>query len=308
MKQFFSLKQSKIKGPVCLALGNFDGLHIGHQELINACKKYAREERIYSGVFTFSNNPADFIASDKNIQNIYPFKVKQEKFQKSGLDFAVYETFDAAFMTMKKEEFVLRLTEAFDIRMVFVGFNYRFGDHAEGDVDDLSALGKKYHFDVAVIPAKYDEGQLVSSSLIREQIANGEVSMAAKLLGERYAIHGIVTKGRQLGKKLFYPTANILLEEGIVKPKFGVYKTYTEIRGRTYLGISNIGTNPTIGQSVVKLENYIFGFDEEIYGEEMIVYLDEFVREERKFDSFSDLKSQMNADIQQIGLEKNPKV
>jgi riboflavin kinase/FMN adenylyltransferase len=291
---------SAIKTPIArsvLTLGNFDGLHIGHQELVRMVIKRAGELDAVSMVVTFRPHPLKVLAPEKCPALISIYEEKIRLFERLGIDVLVKIPFTLDFSSMSPEAFVKDiLCGLLGAREIFVGYNYRFGKGRSGTTETLRTLGRECGFVVREIDQISLDGEVISSTKIRDLLRNGEVEHAARLLGRNYAITGIVIKGDGRGKELGFPTANIAPKHAIV-PSNGVYAVRLDVRENRYEGVANIGVRPTFGKEQPAIEVHIFDFNEDIYGEEISVFFIGKLRDERKFGSAVELIEQIRADI-----------
>jgi riboflavin kinase/FMN adenylyltransferase len=280
-----------------LTLGNFDGLHLGHQELVRMIIRRAREVGAVSMVVTFRPHPLNVLAPDKCPPLISIYEEKIRLFERLGIDVLVKIPFTLEFSTMSPEDFVRDiLCSTLGAKEIFVGYNYRFGRGREGDIQKLRTLGKKYGFTVREIEQMAIDGEVISSTKIRTLLGSGEVEHAAKLLGRNYAITGIVVRGDGRGKGLGFPTANIAPKHAII-PADGVYAVRLVVRERVYDGIANIGMRPTFNKKVLAIEVHVFNFSEDIYGEDISLCFIRKIREEKKFKDSEALANQIRSDI-----------
>lgn len=278
-----------------VALGNFDGLHVAHTEIIRRGIKYARENGLKSGVLLFEENTKNL--TNGKIENITPNEAKLELLEREKPDFVFMEKFDKEFMRKSPEEFVLYLIDRLHIKAVCVGYDYSFGYMASGDVELLKEYGKKYNFRVFVTEAIKRDGKVVSSTYIRQLIKNGDMETAEKFLGRRYCIEGKVVRGRQNGRKMGIPTANVAYDANMALPKTGVYAGITYVRGKRLKSVINVGKNLTFGAQKLTVESHILGFDEDIYDEYIRVSFAKRLRGVFKFDSMEELCEQIRSDI-----------
>jgi riboflavin kinase / FMN adenylyltransferase len=280
-----------------LTLGNFDGLHIGHQELIKMVMKRARETDAVSMVVTFRPHPLKILAPEKCPPLISIYEEKIALFEKLGLDVLVKIPFTLDFAAMTPEDFTKKiLYDLLGAKEIFVGYNYRFGKGRAGNVGTLKKLGEEYGFVVREVEQISLDGEVISSTKIRQLLSEGRVEHAARLLGRIYAITGIVVKGDGRGKCLGFPTANIAPKHSII-PANGVYAVRFFVRERLYDGIANIGLRPTFDENRLTIEVYVLDFNEDIYGEEISLYFIGRIREERKFRSPDELVRQITSDV-----------
>jgi len=281
-----------------VTLGNFDGLHLGHQAIVRMVVERAREIGGTSVVVTFHPHPLKILAPDKCPPLISIYEEKIALFKKMGVAVLVKIPFTLEFSLKGPEDFVKEiLCDSLDTREVFVGYNYRFGKGREGNISKLRVLGIKLGFKVVEVNQISIDGEIVSSTKIRNLLRDGAVEHAAKLLGRHYAITGIVIRGDGRGKAIGVPTANIAPIHEII-PASGVYAVKLFIRNRYYSGIANVGYRPTFDRNTLTMEVNIFNFDEDIYGEEITLSFIRKIRDEMKFIDINSLIQQINLDIE----------
>jgi len=291
-------KIKKRFGSSVITLGNFDGLHLGHQELIKLIIQRAKETASLSMVVTFRPHPLKILAPEKCPPLISIYEEKILLLEKLGIDVLVKIPFTLDFSAMEPRDFVKNvLCNLLGAKEIFVGCNYRFGKGRKGDIRMLRELGKEFGFVVREIEQVSLNGEVISSTRIRELIKNGEIEYAAKLLGRPYALCGIVIKGDGRGKGLGFPTANIASRHSLI-PSNGVYAVRLFVRDKHYNGVVNIGIRPTFDAKSPAIETHIFDFDEDIYGEEITVYFIRKIREEKKFQDAEALIKQIMSDIE----------
>jgi riboflavin kinase/FMN adenylyltransferase len=280
-----------------ITLGNFDGLHLGHQELIRKVIRRAKETGSRSIVVTFRPHPLKILAPEKCPPLISIYEEKIKLFEKLGIDVLVKIPFTLEFAKMSPGDFVKGiLCDMLGAKEIFVGFNYRFGRGREGNIATLKALGERLGFTVREVEQVSLNGEVISSTKIRHLLRDGEVEHAARLLGRTYTITGIVVKGDGRGKSLGFPTANIAPKHSII-PAHGVYAVRLFVRDRFYDGIANIGMRPTFDKNVLTIEVHVFDFDEDIYGEDISLYFIGKIRDEKKFGSADELIRQIRRDV-----------
>ncbi len=280
-----------------LTLGNFDGIHLGHQELVRMVIRRAKETGAVSMVVTFRPHPLKILAPEKCPPLISIYEEKIKLFERLGIDVLVKIPFTLEFSAMTPEDFVKDiLCETLGAKEIFVGYNYRFGKGRKGDVRTLKRLGERFGFTVREVKQISLDNEVISSTKIRNLLKEGDVEHAAKLLGRTYAITGIVVKGDGRGKGLGFPTANIAPKHAII-PSDGVYAVRLSVRDRLYDGIANIGMRPTFEKNVLAIEVHVFDFNEDVYGEDISLYFIRKIREERKFKSADALVDQIRSDI-----------
>ncbi|OAG28743.1 bifunctional riboflavin kinase/FAD synthetase [Thermodesulfatator autotrophicus] len=287
----------KVSYPVA-TIGNFDGVHLGHQALFRETVKRARAHQGHAIAVTFHPHPLQVLRPDKAIKLICSLEQKIKLIEKAGLDYLLLLEFNQALASLEPEEFVEDIfVKGLSIKELVVGYDYRFGKKRRGDTELLKILGQRYGFDVTVVPPQKVNGLVVSSSLIRELIAEGEVALAAKLLGRFYKICGQVIPGRGRGQKLLgFPTANLKLSKEKLLPKTGVYAVWVHLDGQKLPGVMNLGFNPTFGEGYLSAEVHIFDFSGDLYGQNICISFVERLRDEKKFSSPEELAAQIKRD------------
>jgi len=297
MKLFNSLDEIKNIKETVIALGNFDGVHKGHQELIRRTVKSARMAGLKSAVFTFANHPKNVLAGEPVIKNILYLEDKAEIIKSLGVDYLFSLEFTPEIMHLSAEEFIqVLLIKAFKMREAYCGFNYHFGYNAEGNPEILIKAGLENGFGIHVLEPFLIEGNLVSSSFIRNLIEEGRVVECKKYMGRNYTVGGEVVIGNKIGRTIGFPTSNILIDETMVTPAHGVYVTYCNYNGIRYPGVTNVGIKPTIGDNKKNIETHIFNFSKDLYGKEIRVEFLEKIRPEIKFNNVNDLAAQIQKD------------
>ena len=278
-----------------VALGNFDGIHKGHQVLIKKAVKTAEEKGVKSAVFTFSNHPRNVIAGNSVVRNIIYEDEKIEILEEMGVDYLFSISFEE-IMKLSPQDFVDKvLIERFRIDTAVCGFNFTYGYKAAGTADMLRGMAAG-RFDVAVVDPVKVNGQVVSSTLIREKIMNGDVEAVPELLGRNFTIRGTVIHGNEIGRTIGFPTCNIVIDESMAALPNGVYMTYCYVEGVKYCSITNVGNKPTIGEYGKNIETNIFNFNEDIYDKKITVEFLKKIRDEQKFDDLEALKKQIHDD------------
>jgi len=284
--------------PWCIALGSFDGVHLGHRRLIELLKEESKLFGTESMVYTFHKHPRKILMPDKHIYIITDNKKRAEIMENMGVDILYLEDFNKV-KDMDAETFVKNiLVECFGVKSVIIGYNYRFGVKGEGNAETLRQYGDKYGFKVNVVEAVEVNGHTVSSSLIRHIIRSGNVEKVAAYLGRNFSVHGEVIYGKQNGEIMGIKTANIDVKKDITLPKKGVYHTSTIVSGSLYKSISNIGFNPTFNGESLSVETHLIGFSNSIYREEIEIFFHKRIRDESKFESMEELVKQIKKDIE----------
>lgn len=280
-----------------IALGNFDGLHRAHTKIVKTCCQYAEENGLESSVLLFLEHTVNVITG-KKVKLITDEAEKLEILDAMGVDCVYIREFDADFMHLSPEEFICGLIDKLNITAVCVGYDYRFGYKAEGDVSVLKKLGEKHGFEVIVTDEMKTGGVTIKSTKIRELVCEGKVDDASLFLGRPFSITGEVTKGLRNGHKLGTPTANVGYGDNKILPKEGVYMGYTTVCGVRYDSVINVGSNPTFDAKKITVESHIIGFSGDIYGKTVKVDFVKRIRGDIKFDSLDGLKAQIKSDIQ----------
>jgi riboflavin kinase/FMN adenylyltransferase len=285
---------------VCLAIGFFDGVHLGHQQILRQTINDARQHGALSLVLTFDQHPNTVVAPARVPPLIYSLPQKLRTIEALGPEALLLIHFDKAFSQKSGEEFVRELAGAWNgIQSVCVGANFVFGHKRGGNVQLLTKLGSELKFMVHGLAAVALDGKAVSSTRIRDAIRNGELDLAGQMLGRAYSITGRVVEGDKLGHQLGFPTANLDVTALALPPK-GVYIARAIVRGSTHRAVLNIGTRPTLSDTnpPLRVEVHLLDFDENLYGEEMEIVFGEKFRDEKKFPSVEELKAQIARDVE----------
>lgn len=280
-----------------VTLGNFDGLHLGHQALIHEAVADAKQLGVPSVVLTFEPHPLKVLAPERAPRLILAHKDKLRLLQNLGVEIVALQPFDLAFARLEAEEFVRELLVGrLKARKLWVGKDFRFGRARRGGVQELVLWGRASGFDVSLVDPILVHGQRVSSSRVRELLAAGRVADAKAMLGRHHFISGRVVEGHRRGKDLGFPTANIASRTEVL-PADGIYATLFHLAERTLLSVSSVGLNPTFGAGPRTVESYIMNFDESIYGEDVRLSFVERLRAEAKFSSVPELIAQIRQDV-----------
>ncbi len=295
-----NLEEIKNIPPCSIALGNFDGVHVGHQTLIRKAVEKARELGINSAVFTFSNHPKNLFAGENVVKNIIYQEEKAALIEKLGVDYLFNVPFTHEVARMNPMSFIDDLlVDKMNLREAFCGFNYRFGYKAAGNPHILRQRGMVKGFNVNEIDPVTIEGDVVSSTLIRSLIRSGDMEECEKYLGRNYSVGGEVVVGNRLGRTIGFPTSNIMIDENMVTPPNGVYITKCVYNGHVYDSITNVGVKPTIGTFQKNMETHIFHFNKELYGKHIQVIFLKKTRDEAKFRSVEELSAQIVKDCEE---------
>ncbi|MEG0012502.1 MAG: bifunctional riboflavin kinase/FAD synthetase [Cellulosilyticaceae bacterium] len=279
-----------------VVLGNFDGVHLGHQKLFDLAKIKAKETGFQIIALSFYPHPTWVLGNNpKPLLNSR--EEKKARIKAMGVDVFIEYPFTTEFASISPEEFFHRtLVNKLRAKVIIIGSNYYFGKDKKGDIVHMKELGEKYEAEICAVDTVKSHGITISSTNVRNLILQGDMHKATQLLGHPYTITGEVVHGKALGRTIGFPTANVKAEESRIYPPNGVYATIIEVYNKSYLGITNIGYNPTVSGKTKTVETHIFNFDELIYGETIKIALYEFMRPEKKFNSISELVSQLQED------------
>lgn len=298
MKLFHSINDFRTTKKTILTLGTFDGVHIGHKKILERITQNTENGKYESLVLTFFPHPRMVLQEKSEIKLLNTISEKTKLLEQTGIENLVIHPFNESFSRLTAEEFVHTiLVDQFHIHKIIIGHDHRFGRNRTANIDDLIAFGKEYGFEVEQISAQEIQDVSVSSTKIRKALDEGNIALANDYLGYSYFLTGEVVKGKQLGRTIGFPTANINIEEEYKKiPKNGVYVVRTFINEKEVFGMMNIGFNPTVNGEKKTIEVNLFDFDSDIYGHKIEVSLLEYLREEQKFGSVELLKEQLNQD------------
>jgi len=282
---------------VVVALGTFDGVHLGHREILARVVGRARRERGTAAVLTFARHPLEVISPDIAPRLITPLPIKRQILQSMGIDLLVVLRFTQELADTAPRDFVKTyLVDRLQARFVCVGYDFAFGKNRSGSPETLMALGEEFQFGVEVVPAMAVDGQVVSSTLIRGLLARGELAQAARLLGRPYAFGGTVQRGEGRGKGLGHPTANLPATRDLLLPD-GVYAGHVWVAGRLSRALVNVGTAPTFGGSPRRVEVRVLEPCGDLYGERVTVFFLGRLRDERRFEDQALLSRQIDSDV-----------
>ena len=298
MKIFHSINDFVSSKKTILTLGTFDGVHIGHRKILEKLIQNVENGKYESLVLTFFPHPRMVLQGQSEVKLLTTIAEKIELLEKSGIENLVIHPFDEDFSKLTALEFVKKvLVDQLHIQKIIIGHDHRFGRNRTANIDDLIAFGKEYGFEVEQISAQEIEAVSVSSTKIRKELKEGNVTLANEYLGYDYFLTGTITKGKQLGRTIGFPTANIkVLEEYKLIPKNGVYIVKSCIDQKTVFGMMNIGLNPTIPSEKLSIEIHYFNFDADLYDRKIVVSILKYIRPEQKFDSVDLLKAQLEKD------------
>ncbi len=293
----FNIKNKHKKS--IILIGNFDGLHLGHQKLFTLAKKYKKKYSLKTGVLTFEPMPKMYFN-----QNIKNFRIsnqieKIDLLKKRDIDFVITKRFDKQFSKVKSTDFIKKILEKkLNAKFIFVSSNFRFGNKREGDVKQLIEYEIMCNYKIINPKPLLSKKKIVSSSLIRNFLQNGKLDEANKLLNRKWSIQGIVQKGKQLGNKIGFPTANIDIKDSVLASP-GVYAVRAKtVKSSKYIkGIANLGYRPTFNGKKILLEVHLFNFSKNLYNKYLTVEFLKFIRNEKKFKNVDQLKKQIKIDL-----------
>lgn len=300
MKIFNSISDFKSNSKTIVTIGTFDGVHIGHKKILEKLIKSTSNSEFESLVLTFFPHPRLVLQTGTDMKQLNTIDEKVNLLDAIGIDNLVIHPFNKEFSRLTAEDFVKSvLVDTFNVAKIIIGYDHRFGRNRTADINDLIEFGEKYNFEVEQISAEEVNDVSVSSTKIRNALNEGDVTLAQTYLDYYYLINGTVTKGKQLGKTIGFPTANINVKEDYkLIPKDGVYVVSCEIDSSKHYGMMNIGVNPTVeaNNQNQKIEVHLFDFEKDIYGKPITVSLLKRLRNEQKFESIDALKKQLALD------------
>ncbi|MDX1364166.1 MAG: bifunctional riboflavin kinase/FAD synthetase [Arenibacter latericius] len=281
-----------------ITIGTFDGIHVGHRKILERLINNAKVLGLKSTVLTFFPHPRMVLQQDVSIQLLNTIEEKVQIMKSLGLDYLIIHPFTKDFSRLSATEFVRDiLVNELKVKKIIIGYDHRFGRNRNADINDLIAFGNTLDFQVEEISAQEINEVSVSSTKIRKALEEGDIRRANKYLGYRYMLTGTVVKGKGLGRKLDFPTANLsIVEDYKLIPKNGVYVVSSVINGKTVYGMMNIGVNPTVAGTKRTIEINFFDFNQDLYGKKLQIDIIDRIRDEIKFDSLEALKAQLGKD------------
>ncbi len=304
MKILHNLLDIPKQGPqypaIGLTIGNFDGVHLGHRELLTKIKQECHEKMLLFVVVTFIPHPQKIIQPDKDRFLISSYDQRRKLLSTLGVDILIELKFSRDFSTLSPDKFLETYLMSYpNLKHFYLGYDFAFGANKLGGFDLVSSLCKPSGIEVEIQPKYEVHGQLVSSSMIRDLLHAGRLDDVTKLLSRHYHLDGVVVKGEGRGKKIGFPTANIQVSDDMILPQRGVYVTRTNYKGMTYKSVTNIGFNPTFKDGTqINIETNLFDFDSDIYGESLDIEFLHKIRDEKKFSTVNDLIAQIKADVE----------
>jgi len=298
LKIFHSINDFKSAKKTILTLGTFDGVHIGHKKILEKVTQNVENGKYESLVLTFFPHPRMVLREQSEVKLLNTISEKIDLLEKTGIENLVIHPFDESFSRLTAQEFVKTvLVDQFHIKKIIIGYDHRFGRNRTADINDLIAFGKQYDFEVEQISVQEINDVSVSSTKIRKALLEGNMALANEYLGYDYFLTGTVFNGKQLGRTIGFPTANLKIKENYkLIPKNGVYVVKSIINQKTVFGMMNIGYNPTVAGENLSIEIHYFDFDTDLYNHEVSVSIMQYLRPEQKFESVDLLKEQLKKD------------
>jgi riboflavin kinase / FMN adenylyltransferase len=280
-----------------ITIGVFDGVHLGHKQLIAELLKQARQKKMSAGVITFRQHPENVLLTDHKTPLLTDIATRTHLLKDAGVDFVIILAFTKDLSQMDARSFMRLLQKKLKMRGLIIGPDFALGKDRQGDIESLLKIGKDMDFSVTVVPPLKINGEVVSSTAIRKAIAEGNMEKYEKMTGRHFSLHGKVTTGAGRGEGLGFPTANLDVKAGQAIPPDGVYCGLARMNGHTYQAMTNIGRNPTFGENDRTVESFILDYQGNLYGREISVDFVSRLREEKKFRSIEELKKQVAEDV-----------
>lgn len=288
--------------PLAIALGFFDGIHKGHQQVFQTVKQIANEQQLHSAVMTFDPHPSIVLGKKDQVHYITPLKEKQRLIASLEIDYLFIVHFTKTFSNLTPEEFVEQYLVNLNAEHVVAGFDYTYGKFGRGTMETMK-MHSQERFQVTIVPKLVNNQEKISSTAIRHLIREGQMAQIRPLLNRFYETKGVVIKGDQRGNQIGYPTANIDMQEDYLLPKTGVYAVEINIKNQWYVGMCNVGYRPTFkdpNESALSIEVHILQFNQMIYGETVTIKWHKRIRDEKKFNGIDELIGQLDKDAETI--------
>jgi riboflavin kinase/FMN adenylyltransferase len=298
LKIYNSINSFQSTKKTIITIGTFDGVHIGHQKIVEKLIENAKNRNAESAILTFFPHPRMVLQDQTEIRLLNTIDERISLLEKKGLDNLIIHPFDKAFSRLTAEEFVKEiLVDQLNIEKIVIGYDHRFGRNRTANIDDLIEFGEKYNFEVEQISAQEIQEASVSSTKIRTALEEGNIALANQYLGYSSFLTGVVKEGKKLGRTIGFPTANLKIEENYkLIPKEGVYIVESNLNGKKVYGMMNIGTNPTFNEGLLSIEIHFLDFDADLYNQKIQISILEYLRAEQKFESVALLKAQLDID------------
>ena len=301
MKIIRSISKQQIEKNTCLTIGNFDGVHLAHQQIIEQLIASSKQLNLASLIITFLPHPLIFLQHKKHLL-LQTLAQKISILKQFPIDYLLILPFNQYTSKLSYQYFTKHILQNYcKVQKILLGYDFNFGNNKLGNATTLRQAG----IDITEIPCFKQGNQIYSSSLARQYIRDGNIIAANNILTRNFAVTGVVAKGRQLARTLGFPTANIAIKPMVVLPKNGVYRTRTIVDGNIFASITNFGTKPTINNGCMQaiFETHLFNFNQDIYGKKIEILFDDFIRPEQKFNSLDELKQQIKIDINDAKLK-----
>ncbi|MDC0478661.1 bifunctional riboflavin kinase/FAD synthetase [Flavobacteriaceae bacterium] len=298
MEVIHNISNYRPQKPAILTIGTFDGVHFGHQKILQNLVVEAKKENLCAIVLTFFPHPRMVLQKETQLKMIDTLEEKTKLLEQLGVEVLIVQPFTMEFSRMTAIEYTRDiLVNGIGISKLIIGYDHRFGRNREATVEDLKQFGMDYNFTVEEIPAQDIESIAVSSTKVRNAIDSGEIKKANQYLGRPFSLNGTIVEGDKIGREMGYPTANLEIEEDYkLKPQNGVYLVQTSLVDKKYFGMMNVGKRPTVSGKKTRIETYFFDFKGDLYGKKLRIELLEKIRDEQKFDSLDALRNQLNSD------------
>lgn len=298
LKTFSSINEFSCSNKTVVTLGTFDGVHLGHQQIIQKLVDAAKQRQAESLVLTFFPHPRMVLKQDNSILLLNTMDEKKELLERYGLDNLVVHKFDQAFSELTAEQFVKQvLVDQFNLGMIIIGYDHRFGKNRTADIEDLKRFGARYGFEVQEISAQEIDHVSISSTKIRKALQQGDIDLANEYLGYAYHFTGVVVHGKKMGRTLGFPTANLQIAETYkLIPKNGIYIVSSILNGVFTWGMMSVGFNPTFEGHPHAIEVNYLDFQGDLYGESLRVHIHKKIRDEQKFDTLEELVARIKLD------------
>ncbi|MCZ2084220.1 MAG: bifunctional riboflavin kinase/FAD synthetase [Flavobacteriales bacterium] len=297
MKITENFNGSNSQKPLALSIGMFDGVHLGHQSIINKLNRISESKNLESGILTFWPHPRKVFNPNDDLKLLNTIEEKTYLLQKNGLQQLFLKEFDEDFRNLAGEEFVKQiLVEKLQVKHLIIGYDHTFGKNRSGDFSLLKKMGPELGFEVEQVEAVSYKDLNISSTQIRNALSNGDILSANEMLGYNYSVSGTVIHGKKIGRTIGYPTANIEVDSIKLLPKKGAYIVDVFVKDQHYKGMLSIGTNPTVEGKTISVEVYILDFNKDIYGQEISVNFRDFLHEEIKFKGLEELMVRLDED------------
>jgi len=298
MEQYNSLDNLNLKSTV-LSIGSFDGVHLGHHQILNKVNDLSRKHDLESIIITFDPIPYVYINNIKDPYNLFSNTEKKDQISKFGINYLITLTFDDNLASQNPESFFRKYLGNIGINYLVIGYDFKLGKNKSGTLPVLQNIGRNNGFEVIIIPPLKVDNQIVSSSLIRETLKTGHIKKVNEYLGRAYSIRGMIEFGDQRGQKIGFPTANLNYCKNRLLPKNGVYATISNINDKKYFSVTNIGFKPTFNDYIISqsIETHILNFNNNIYKKNITIEFFDKIRDEIKFKNADELKLQISKDI-----------